>query len=61
MVNKFVRIICEEVIKEIKDNAKITCEILPAINSVGSGANGGGPIVIKSVNDMPVTALGIMQ
>lgn len=62
MVNQFVRIICEEFIKEIKDNARVTCVIEPSsINSVGSGANAGGPVVVTSVNTLPVNTLGIIQ
>ncbi len=60
--NKFIRIICEEVIKEIKDNAKVTCVVAPAsINSVGTGANAGGPVVVTSYNTMPFNTSGITQ
>ena len=60
--NKFIRIICEEVIKEIKDNAKATCAIAPeSINSVGTGANAGGPIVITSHNTIPSITSGITE
>ena len=60
--NKFIRIICEEVIKEIKDNAKVTCAVAPAsITSVGTGANAGGPIVVTSYNTTPVNINGIIE
>ena len=60
--NKFIRIICEEVIKEIKDNAKVTCVIAPtSINSIGTGANAGGPVVVTSYNTIPVNTMGIIQ
>ena len=60
--NKFIRIICEEVIKEIKDNAKVTCVVAPAsINSVGTGANAGGPVFFTSYNTMPFNTSGITQ
>lgn len=60
--NKFIRIICEEVIKEIKDNAKVTCVLQPeTINSVGTGANAGGPVVVTSYNTIPVNTMGIIQ
>ena len=60
--NKFIRIICEEVIKEIKDNAKATCAIAPeSINSIGTGANAGGTIVVSSYNVTPVNTSGILE
>ena len=60
--NMFIRIICEEVIKEIKDNAKVTCVLQPGtINSIGTGANAGGPVVVTSYNTIPVNTMGIIQ
>ena len=60
--NKFIRIICEEVIKEMKDNAKVTCVIAPtSINSIGTGANADGPVVVTSYNTIPVNTMGIIQ
>ena len=62
MNNQFVRIICEELIKEIKDNARVTCVIEPTkINSIGSGGNAGGPVVVTSVNTIPSSTKGIIQ
>ena len=60
--NKFVRVLCEELVKEIKDNAKVTCVVAPAsITSVGTGANAGGPIVVTSYNTTPVNINGIIE
>ena len=60
--NKFIRIICEEVIKEIKDNAKVTCAVAPeSINSVGTGENAGGTVVITSHNTIPSITSGITE
>ena len=60
--NKFVRVLCEELVKEIKDNAKVTCAVAPAsITSVGTGANAGGPIVVTSYNTTPVNINGIIE
>ena len=60
--NKLIRIVCEEVIKEIKDNAKVTCVIAPkSISSIGIGSNASGPIVVKSYNTMPVITNGIIK
>ena len=61
-INQFVRVLCEEVIKEIKDNAKVTCVLQPGtINSIGTGANAGGPVVVTSYNTMPVNTMGIIE
>ncbi len=61
-VNKLIRIMCEELIKEIKDNAKVTCVIEPtSVNSLGTGANAGGPVVVTSYNTMAVNACGVIQ
>ena len=62
MNNKFIRIICEELIKELKDNARVTCVIEPSkLNSVGTGANAGGPVVVNSLNTFPSSIKGIIQ
>lgn len=61
-INKFIRILCEEIVKEIKDNAKVTCAIAPtSINSIGTGANAGGTIVVKSYNTIPVNTDGLVE
>ena len=61
-INQFVRVLCEEVIKEIKDNAKVTCVLQPGtINSIGTGANAGGPVVGTSYNTIPVNTMGIIE
>ena len=61
-INQFVRVLCEEVIKEIKDNAKVTCVLQPGtINSIGTGSNGGGPVTVTSYNTIPVNTTGIIQ
>jgi len=61
-INQFVRIISEEIVKEFKDNALITCAIQPyTINSVGTGASASGPVVVNSLNTIAMTIKGIMQ
>ena len=61
-VNQFIRIVCEEVIKEINDNALATCVIEPStLNMVGMGANAGGPVVVVSMNTTAVGIKGISQ
>ena len=60
--NKFVRVLCEELVKEIKDNAKVTCAVAPeSINSVGTGENAGGTVVITSHNTIPSITSGITE
>ncbi len=62
MNNQFVRIVCEELIKEIKDNARVTCVVGPGtVNSMGSGANAGGPVMVTSVNNIISSIKGITQ
>ena len=61
-INQFVRVLCEEIVTEIKDNAKVTCVLQPGtINSIGTGANAGGPVVVTSYNTTPVNTMGIIQ
>lgn len=61
-INQFVRILCEEIVTEIKDNAKVTCVLQPGtINSVGTGVNSGGPVVVTSYNTTPVNTMGIIE
>lgn len=59
-VNKFVRIFSEEIVKEFKDNAQITCALESGVvSSLGTGANSGGPVVVKSVNTFPINIYGL--
>lgn len=61
-VNQFVRILSEEIINELKDNALITCVVQSGtINSLGTGGNAGGPVVVTSVNTIPINIRGILQ
>lgn len=62
MNNQFIRIICEELIKEIKDNARVTCVIEPSkLNSVGTGGSVSGPVVVNSINTIATNVKGIIQ
>lgn len=61
-LNQFVRILSEEIIQEIKDNARVTCVVESGtINSLGTGANAGGPVVVTSVNTIPINVMGIIE
>ena len=60
--NKFIRIFAEEMIKEFKDNASISCVVEPAsINSYGVGGNAGGPVIVNSYNTLPITINGLLR
>ena len=61
-INQFVRVICEEVVKEIKDNARVTCVIEPgSIIGTGTGASPSGPIVVSTINTMISRTIGLIE
>ena len=61
-INQFVRIMCEETIKEIKENARVTTVIEPgSVITNGSGASAGGPVVVVSTNTIVSQALGLIE
>jgi len=61
-INKLVRIMSEEIVKEIKDNARVTCVIEPgSIIGTGTGANAAGPIVVSTVNTMIGKMFGLIE
>ena len=61
-INQFVRILSEEIIQEIKDNARVTCVVESGtINSLGTDAKAEGPVVVTSVNTIPINIMGIIQ
>ena len=52
----------EEILKAIHLDGKVEIAIPPGgITSVGSGANSGGPVIVTSVNTMPVSGFGIFR
>ena len=52
----------DEEIKEIKDNARVTAIVEPTkLNSMGTGANEGGPVATTSVNTLPTSTKGIIE
>lgn len=62
MGNKFVLILCEELIKEIQTNAVVETSIPPgAISSSGTGANMGGPVSISAYNDKMAAVKGLIR
>ena len=62
MVNSLVRIMCEEIVNEIHDNASVTCVIEPGcVVSTGVGANAGGPVTVQSMNTLISSVNGIIR
>lgn len=61
-INKFVRIMCEEMINEIKDNAVVNAVIEPgSVITTGNGANAGGPVTVISTNTMVSQLSGLIR
>lgn len=61
-VTAFVRILAEEFVNEIKNNARVDVAIPPGIlTSFGTGANSGGPVSVFSTNTAPTTTNGIVR
>ena len=59
---KFIVVLIEEIIKELKDNAKISSVIeSQKINSLGVGANAGGPVTVSSYNTLPLVIYGLLE
>ena len=53
---------CEETIKEIKDNARVTCVIEPgSVIGTGTGASAAGPIVVTTINTMIGKTVGLIE
>lgn len=62
VMNRIYRVIVEEVIKEIRLNARVDIAIAPgSITSFGTGANAGGPLSVFSTNTSPVKGHGILR
>ena len=62
LIIKFIRILSEELVTCIKDNAVVFSEIPSgSISVTGTGGNAGGPIVVNGMNDKPVTIRGVIQ
>lgn len=62
MNNKFIRILSEELINEIKNNARVECTVpVGSISIVGAGGNSGGPITITGYNNMITKINGLLK
>lgn len=56
------RISAEEIVKEFKDNCKVTC-VIPSgvINFIGNGGGPTGPVTVTGTNTIPITINGIIE
>lgn len=58
----FVRILCEEIVTEIKNNAVVSSVVeVGSIVGQGTGANAGGPVTVITSNIMMATLKGLIQ
>lgn len=61
-IGQFVRIIAEETIKEIKDNARVTTVVEPgSIVAFGTGEGPTGPVPVTTTNTVVSQVLGILE
>jgi hypothetical protein len=62
LMNIFVKNIICETYRAMKEDANLQIGILPGgCSIIGSGSNGGGPVVIKGTNDKPMGGVGLIQ
>lgn len=62
VVEKVYAILVDEIVKEIRLNARVDIVIPPgAITSFGTGANSGGPVTIFSTNTSVISGKGIVR
>ena len=62
VVNKFVKLICEEIVNAIKnDGVVMTGMPMGIIQITGTGGNVGGPVQIMGYNSVPTVIKGVMQ
>lgn len=60
--NKFVRLVCEEVVKAIKEDGVVMCGLPTGVFQItGTGGNAGGPVQITGFNSMPTIIKGVIQ
>lgn len=60
--NAFVRIIVEEVLKEIQNNARIDLVVPPnSLIITGTGAGPTGPVQVTATNILPSLAYGVLR
>lgn len=62
VVNKVIKILCEEVVNAIKEDGVVMISVPPMkISVTASGGNAGGPVVVTGYNSSPTLIKGVMQ
>jgi hypothetical protein len=62
MMNSLIYVMTEEIINELQKSCVIESVIPPGtVQMIGTGANGGGPVVVTSTNTLPIKATGILR
>lgn len=62
LINKYTKVVVEEIIKEFQNHAVINCAIEPgSINFTGMGGNAGGPVAVNGTNTAPTSVGGIIR
>lgn len=62
VLNGFVRVFSEELVKEIKNNASVSCAMnVGDISITGTGGNAGGPVQIEGFNNMIAAIKGLVN
>lgn len=61
-VTAFVRILAEEIVNEIKNNARVDVAIPPGIlTSFGTGGSPSGPVSVYSINTIAAVINGLIR
>lgn len=62
LMNQMFYVVADEIVNAIKMEGKVEIAIPPGgITTIGTGANGGGPVIVTSNNIMPVSGNGIVR
>lgn len=62
VVNKFVKLICEEFVNAIKDDSVVMASVnMGEIQITGTGGNAGGPVQVTGFNSVPHVIKGVVQ
>lgn len=62
MMNQLICVMVEEIVNAIKMDGKVEIGVPPGgITTIGTGENGGGPMVVRSNNVTPFNFSGIIR
>lgn len=62
LMNQMFYVVADEIINAIKMEGKVEIAIPPGgITTIGTGANGGGPVIVTANNVLPVSGNGIVR